>query len=93
MDYFDPLEHAFWTVIGYAILCGGIVGIERQFRGKPAGVRTSILVCLGTSVFIHLGVAIPGTAQIQRAFWGSSYRESDSWEQVSCSRATESYPV
>jgi putative Mg2+ transporter-C (MgtC) family protein len=60
MDYFDPLGRAFWTVIGYAILCGGIVGLERQFRGKPAGVRTSILVCLGTSVFIHLGTAIPG---------------------------------
>lgn len=60
MDYFDPLGRAFWTVIGYAILCGAIVGLERQFRGKPAGVRTSILVCLGTSVFIHLGTAIPG---------------------------------
>ena len=60
MDYFDPLGRPFWTVIGYAVLCGGIVGFERQFRGKAAGVRTSILVCLGTAVFIHLGVAIPG---------------------------------
>lgn len=60
MDYFDPLGPAFWTVIGFAILCGGIVGLERQFRGKPAGVRTSILVCLGTAVFIHLGSAIHG---------------------------------
>jgi putative Mg2+ transporter-C (MgtC) family protein len=58
LDYFDPLGRAFWTVIGVAILCGGIVGLERQVRGKPAGVRTSILVCLGTSVFIHLGAAI-----------------------------------
>jgi putative Mg2+ transporter-C (MgtC) family protein len=47
-------------VVGVAILCGGIVGLERQARGKPAGVRTSILVCLGTSVFIHLGSAIAG---------------------------------
>ncbi len=60
MDYFDPLGRPFWTVIGVAIVCGGIVGLERQFRGKPAGVRTSILVCLGTSVFIHLGSAISG---------------------------------
>lgn len=42
------------------MLCGGIVGLERQLRGKPAGVRTSILVCLGTSVFIHLGSAVSG---------------------------------
>jgi putative Mg2+ transporter-C (MgtC) family protein len=62
MDYFDPLGRPFWTVIGVAIICGGIVGLERQVRGKPAGVRTSILVCLGTSVFIHLGATITGGA-------------------------------
>jgi putative Mg2+ transporter-C (MgtC) family protein len=60
MDYFDPFGRPFWAVIGMAVLCGGIVGIERQSRGKPAGVRTSILVCLGTSVFIHLGSAVAG---------------------------------
>jgi len=61
MDYFDPLSLPFWTVVGVAIVCGGIVGLERQVRGKPAGVRTSILVCLGTAVFIHLGAALSGT--------------------------------
>jgi len=60
LDYFDPLAREFWATVGSAVLCGGIVGIERQLRGKPAGVRTSILVCLGTSVFIHLGSAISG---------------------------------
>jgi putative Mg2+ transporter-C (MgtC) family protein len=60
VDYFDPLAREFWVTIGVAVLCGGIVGLERQLRGKPAGVRTSILVCLGTSVFIHLGSAISG---------------------------------
>ncbi len=58
MDIFDTLDRAFWTVIAVAILCGSIVGFERQIRGKPAGVRTSILVCLGTAVFVHLGAAI-----------------------------------
>jgi putative Mg2+ transporter-C (MgtC) family protein len=46
--------------VGVAVLCGAIVGLERQVRGKPAGVRTSILVCLGTSVFIHLGGLMEG---------------------------------
>lgn len=58
MVYFDPQARAFWLTIGVAVLCGSIIGLERQLRGKPAGVRTSILVCLGTSVFIHLGSAI-----------------------------------
>jgi putative Mg2+ transporter-C (MgtC) family protein len=60
LDYFDPLARTFWVTVGVALLCGGIVGFERQLRGKPAGVRTSILVCLGTSVFIHLGSAVSG---------------------------------
>ena len=57
MDYFDPLARPFWVTVGMAFLCGAIVGIERQLRGKPAGVRTSILICLSTSVFVHLGAA------------------------------------
>ena len=60
MNQFDPFAPAFWQTVGVAVLCGGIVGFERQIRGKPAGVRTSILVCLGTSIFIHLGVALAG---------------------------------
>jgi putative Mg2+ transporter-C (MgtC) family protein len=60
LDYFDPLARTFWATVGVALLCGGIVGFERQLRGKPAGVRTSILVCLGTSVFINLGSAVSG---------------------------------
>ena len=34
-----------------AILCGGIVGAERERREKPAGLRTLILVCLGSTLF------------------------------------------
>jgi putative Mg2+ transporter-C (MgtC) family protein len=60
LGLFDPFGREFWVTIGVAVLCGGIVGLERQLRGKPAGVRTSILVCLGTSVFIHLGSSISG---------------------------------
>jgi putative Mg2+ transporter-C (MgtC) family protein len=60
MEFFDPLGSAFWTVIGVAILCGGVVGLERQVRGKPAGVRTSILVCLGTAVYLHMAATVAG---------------------------------
>lgn len=36
------------------ILCGFIIGFERQWFGKPAGIRTSILVCSGAYTFIAL---------------------------------------
>lgn len=55
MAYFDPFALPFWITVGMAGLCGLIIGLERQLRGKPAGIRTSILICLSTSIFIHLG--------------------------------------
>jgi putative Mg2+ transporter-C (MgtC) family protein len=56
----DQLTSRFWLSIGVAILCGGIVGFERQIRGKPAGIRTNILICLGTSIFVQLGATFEG---------------------------------
>ena len=56
----DPLTSQFWIGIGVAVLCGGIVGFERQIRGKPAGIRTNILICLGSSIFVQLGAASGG---------------------------------
>ncbi|MDG2332699.1 MAG: MgtC/SapB family protein [Myxococcota bacterium] len=55
MTEFDPLATSFWIKVGYSIVSGGLVGLERQIRGKPVGVRTSILICLGTSIFVELG--------------------------------------
>lgn len=46
----DPYS---WTDIGIALLCGTIIGLERQVRGKPAGIRTSILIVAGTYLFIY----------------------------------------
>ena len=45
----DPFR---WASIGAAILCGGIIGLERQLRGKPVGIRTSALIVLGTYLFV-----------------------------------------
>ncbi|MDX1442160.1 MAG: MgtC/SapB family protein [Gammaproteobacteria bacterium] len=60
MNYFDPFSLPFWMTVGMAISCGGIIGLERQLRGKPAGIRTSILICLSTTIFIHLGALSSG---------------------------------
>ena len=35
-----------------AIVLGGIVGMERERAGKPAGLRTHMLVSLGTAVVV-----------------------------------------
>ncbi|CAN5655081.1 MgtC/SapB family protein [soil metagenome] len=55
IDALDPTTSIFWLRIGAAVLCGGMLGLERQLRGKPAGIRTSILICIGTMYFVALG--------------------------------------
>jgi len=37
--------------IGMAVLCGGLLGIERQYKNKTAGFRTIILITLGSALF------------------------------------------
>ena len=54
----DINDVEFWIKITVSILCGGIIGLERQLRGKPAGIRTSILICLGTEVFVSHGTSL-----------------------------------
>jgi putative Mg2+ transporter-C (MgtC) family protein len=41
-----------------ATLLGAVVGIEREIAGKPAGLRTHMLVSLGTAVFVMAGTSI-----------------------------------
>jgi putative Mg2+ transporter-C (MgtC) family protein len=37
--------------IGFAVFCGGLLGIERQYKNKTAGFRTVILITLGSALF------------------------------------------
>lgn len=33
-----------------AIICGGVIGLEREDKNRPAGLRTHVLVCIGAAV-------------------------------------------
>ena len=33
-----------------AFICGGIIGIERSYKRRPAGFRTHILICIGAAI-------------------------------------------
>jgi putative Mg2+ transporter-C (MgtC) family protein len=60
MDWGAASDPMFWQSVLIALACGAVIGLERQLAGKPAGVRTSALVCLGTFVFVHLSVGLDG---------------------------------
>jgi len=57
--HIDPLtiEGKTWVVL-LAALLGGLIGLERQWRGNAAGLRTHILVCLGSTVITLCSVEI-----------------------------------
>lgn len=44
-----------------AILVGGAVGLERELRRKPAGLRTNILICMGSALLMDLSMSITVT--------------------------------
>ena len=33
-----------------AVVCGGVIGLERTYRRRPAGLRTHMLICLGAAI-------------------------------------------
>jgi putative Mg2+ transporter-C (MgtC) family protein len=50
----DQLRAYFWVLL--ALLLGAIVGLEREYRGHEAGLRTTALVCAGATMFTQVSV-------------------------------------
>jgi putative Mg2+ transporter-C (MgtC) family protein len=58
---FMPAPWAQTALAFVAVACGGIIGGERERREKPAGLRTLMLVCLGSALFTIAGYAFTTT--------------------------------
>jgi putative Mg2+ transporter-C (MgtC) family protein len=44
-----------------AAILGGIIGLERQLRHKPAGLRTNMFICFGAAMFTLLSKELSGS--------------------------------
>jgi len=44
-----------------AVVLGGIIGVEREYHKRPAGVLTLPLVALGSALMTIISFAVPGT--------------------------------
>ncbi|MHB9038126.1 MAG: MgtC/SapB family protein [Armatimonadota bacterium] len=44
-----------------SVLLGALIGMERETHGRPAGLRTHILVCFGSTLFTLSSYQIAGT--------------------------------
>lgn len=51
-----------------AAVLGGIIGLERELRHKPAGLRTNMFICFGSALFTIL------SDEIGRRFGGDNTR-------------------
>src|SRR3989338_6951289 len=46
-----------------AVIAGGLIGLEREIVHRPAGIRTHMLVCLGSALFVLVTIeALPHEA-------------------------------
>lgn len=50
-----------WLKLLLAILLGGLLGLERELKGRPAGLRTHVLVCLGATILL---IAASGAGEV-----------------------------
>jgi putative Mg2+ transporter-C (MgtC) family protein len=46
--------HEIFLRLGFAALLGAAIGVERDYHKRPAGIRTSLFVCLGAALFTVL---------------------------------------
>lgn len=67
-DWTEPASR-----IALAVLAGGLVGLNRDLRGKPTGVRVHSLVSLGAALFVLSvsgGQGAEATAAVSRIIQG-----------------------
>jgi putative Mg2+ transporter-C (MgtC) family protein len=58
---FLDLMHFFLPRVLFAVICGGIIGFERELKNKPAGLKTNILICLGSALYTAVSVLTSAT--------------------------------
>lgn len=54
----SPMEMQFLTGLGISIVLGFIIGLERESRGKDAGISTHILVIGGSMLFTMISAMV-----------------------------------
>jgi len=71
-DILDDIGHATWLPfsviaarLALATLLGALIGLEREWRNHPAGLRTHILVALAAAAFTIIGIEIVHSSQFE----------------------------
>jgi putative Mg2+ transporter-C (MgtC) family protein len=57
-----------------AAVLGGIIGFEREVAGKPAGLRTNLLICVGAALLTELSIGVATMANLENVRLGIEFR-------------------
>src|SRR5215467_15961897 len=60
-----PISETLLRLLVAAVL-GGSIGLERQFKHRPAGLRTNMFICFGAALFTILSVQLAAEFQSER---------------------------
>ena len=72
-DQLSAIMLPFLVRSGAAAICGAIIGLERELKGKAAGFRTNILICLGSSIYMTVGLLlVQASGSVQPASFASA---------------------
>ncbi|XAW89396.1 MgtC/SapB family protein [Vibrio sp. CDRSL-10 TSBA] len=58
LDFLFDFGPFSWPALMCCAINGFLIGVERQTRGKPVGIRTSILIISGTYLFMAMAVSL-----------------------------------
>lgn len=58
MELLSGHELDFFIRLGLALVCGFAIGVEREGRGKPAGISTNSFVIGGSAMFTFVSLAV-----------------------------------
>lgn len=61
-----------------AAVLGGAIGLERELSGKPAGLRTNLLICVGAALLTDLSLSVAEAANVENAAAGVPFRADPS---------------
>ena len=68
LDFLRGMDILSVTVrLALALVCSGMIGIERADKRRPAGFRTHILICLGATIAAMTSPASPSPGNFS---WG-----------------------
>lgn len=82
MNPLHPIDWSYLQLFQYfapkvllTVICGGLIGLERELKSKPAGIKTNILICMGAALYTAVSVLI-STSLADRGHFGDPARIS-----------------